>query len=84
MGQTEVHAAKQCARINKDRRYNKLSIVLLSNSQAAIKALISNGFNSSLTYKKKLTELNRKNTKRSTGVIGYEKVGELARLLLFL
>ena len=84
--QAEVHAIERCVQINLDRKYNKHSIAILSDSQAANKALSANIASSKLVRQcqKKLNELGKKNKVTGylwthIGVEGNEKADELAR-----
>ena len=48
--QAEVHAIERCAQFNLDRKYKSREIAILSDSQAAIKALSSNVIKSRMVW----------------------------------
>lgn len=85
--QAEVHAIGRCAQFNLDRRYRNREIAILSDSQAAIKALNSHIISSKTVWDclTKLNELGRDNKVSllwipgHAGEPGNETADELAR-----
>lgn len=85
--QAEVYAIEECARFNLDRGYRNQEIAILSDSQAAIKALSSNVISSKLVRdcRHRLNELGTGNrvtlywVPGHMGVDGNERADELAR-----
>lgn len=85
--QAEVHAIERCAQFNIDRKYKKTSIAILSDSQAAIKALNSYEVSSKTVWDCliKLNELGKENrvvlhwVPGHTGVKGNEEADKLAK-----
>ncbi|XP_017463685.1 PREDICTED: ribonuclease H-like, partial [Rhagoletis zephyria] len=85
--QAEVYAISLCAEINLRRNYRNESILIMSDSQAALKALLSFEVKSSLALEciHKLNALAEYNDIQLTwvpghvGVVGNEEADQLAR-----
>ena len=85
--QAELLAIDKCAQINLDRGYENVDIAIMSDSQAALKALEGTQIRSKLVWEclTKLNDLGSKNRvdlywiPGHTGIIGNEKADELAK-----
>ena len=84
----EVHAIERCAQFNIDRGYHNKNILILSYSQAALKALSSPSVKSKLVWNciEKFNLLSRRNkvsllwVPGHIGMIGNEKADNLAKV----
>jgi len=85
--QAEIHAIERCIQFNLDRKYRNKEIAILSDTQAAIKALSSSNINSMMVLEclGKFNDLGRNNkvtflwVPGHVGVEGNEKADILAR-----